>query len=50
MVQDARLGRRYADKRVKVWALDGTEARVLIHVEVQGEAEKAFAERMDVYH
>ncbi|WP_022947234.1 RpnC/YadD family protein [Methylohalobius crimeensis] len=50
VVQDAQLGRRYADKLVKVWARDGTEAWVLIHVEVQGEAEKAFAERMYVYH
>jgi hypothetical protein len=47
---DAELGRRYADKLVKVWALDGSEAWVLIHVEVQGEAEQAFAERMYVYH
>ncbi len=50
VVQDAELGRRYADKLVKVWALDGREAWVLIHVEVQGEAEKAFAERMYIYH
>lgn len=50
VVQDAALGRRYADKLVKVWACDGQETWVLIHVEVQGEAEQGFAERMYVYH
>jgi hypothetical protein len=50
VVQDAELGRRYADKLVKVFARDGTETWVLIHVEVQGEAERDFAERMYVYH
>ena len=50
VVQDAELGRRHADKLVKVWARDGGEAWLLIHVEVQGEAERTFAERMYVYH
>ena len=50
VVQDAELGRRYADKLVKVFARDGAETWVLIHVEVQGEAERVFAERMYVYH
>lgn len=46
---DASSGRRYADKLVKVYAKDGGETWVLIHVEVQGEPEKAFAERMFIY-
>ena len=46
---DADSGRRYADKLVKVHALDGGETWVLIHVEVQGEPEAAFAERMYTY-
>ncbi len=50
IVQDAEMGRRVADKLVKVWARDGAEAWLLIHVEVQGEAERAFAARMYVYH
>ncbi len=50
VVRDAELGRRHTDKLVKVWAHDGSEAWVLIHVEVQGEAETAFTERMYVYH
>ncbi len=35
---------------MKVWARDGSKTWVLIHVEIQGEAERAFAERMYVYH
>jgi hypothetical protein len=50
VVQDAELGRRHTDKLVKVWACDGSETWVLIHVEVQGDAEAGFAERMYVYH
>lgn len=46
---DASSGRRYADKLVKVYAHDNTETWVLIHVEVQGEPEDAFAERMYTY-
>ena len=50
VVRDAELGRRYADKLAKVYTRDGTETWVLIHVEVQGEPEARFAERMYVYH
>lgn len=50
VVRDAELGRRYADKRVQVYTLEGAERWVLIHVEVQGEPERGFAERMYVYH
>ena len=50
VVRDAELGRRYADKLVQVYTYEGTEAWVLIHVEVQGEPERGFAERMYVYH
>jgi hypothetical protein len=39
-----------ADKLFKVWRLDGEEAWVLIHVEVQNQAEEQFGERMYVYH
>ena len=46
---DANSGRRYADKLIKVYARDGGETWVLIHVEVQGEPEEAFAERMYTY-
>jgi len=46
---DAESGRRYADKLIKVYSKDGSETWVLIHVEVQGEPEEAFAERMFTY-
>jgi hypothetical protein len=50
VVRDAELGRRLADKLVKVWRIGGEEAWVLIHVEVQSQEETNFAERMYVYH
>lgn len=50
VVRDAGLGRRFVDELVKVWQKDGEEAWLLIHVEVQGEAEAGFAERMYVYN
>ncbi|NWO04469.1 MAG: hypothetical protein HLX50_01835 [Alteromonadaceae bacterium] len=49
MTADAQSGRRYADKLIKVYAKDGSETWVLIHVEVQGEPEEDFAERMYTY-
>lgn len=50
VVRDASLGRRLADKLVKVWRTGGEEAWVLIHLEVQSQEETNFAERMYVYH
>ena len=50
VVRDAELGRRYADKLVKVHTRDGAETWVLVHVEVQGAAEAGFAQRMYVYN
>ncbi|MFN2349898.1 MAG: Rpn family recombination-promoting nuclease/putative transposase [Thioalkalivibrio sp.] len=46
---DANTGRRYADKLIKVYTRDGDETWVLIHVEVQGEPEEGFAQRMFTY-
>ncbi|HIK10088.1 MAG TPA: transposase, partial [Oscillatoriaceae cyanobacterium M33_DOE_052] len=50
VVRDAELGRRLADKLVKVWRYDGTESLVLVHIEVQSQIEAGFAERMYVYN
>jgi hypothetical protein len=50
IVREAKTTRRYADKLVGVTRRDGTAVWVLIHVEVQGEPETAFAERMYTYH
>jgi len=50
IVREAKTTRRYADKLVGVTLRDGTAVWVLIHVEVQGEPETDFAERMFTYH
>ena len=50
IVRDAEVGKRLADKLIKVWRLDGEEQRVLIHVEVQGRYDVKMAERMYIYH
>jgi hypothetical protein len=50
VTRDADLGRRLADTLVKVWRRDGTDAWVLVHIEVQGRPERDFARRMFVYY
>ena len=50
VTRDAQLGRRLADVLVQVWRLDGEEAWVLVHIEVQSQPERDFARRMYVYH
>lgn len=50
VVRDAELGRRLADKLVKVWTKEGEEAWVLVHLEVQGDVERDFGRRMYVYN
>ena len=50
VVRDAELGRRYADKLAEVYTLDGARTWVLVHIEIQGQADPGFAERMYVYH
>lgn len=50
VVREAELGRRLADKLVKIYRLSGQEAWVLIHVEVQSQEESDFAQRMFIYH
>jgi len=47
---DAEIGRRLVDKVAKVWLLDGEEAWVLVHVEVQGQYDSQFPERMYTYN
>jgi hypothetical protein len=42
-------GKRYADKLVRVWLLDGTEKYLLLHIEIQARKEDAFPERMLIY-
>lgn len=50
IVREAELGLRLADKLFKVWRLDGKEAWVLIHAEVQNQREDDFGERMYIYN
>jgi len=45
----ARVGRRTVDKLVKVHLTMGGEAWVLIHIEIQGQREEGFGERIFVY-
>lgn len=49
LMADARLRRRLADKLFKVWRKDGSEAWLLIHIEVQGKKDQDFPERMFIY-
>ncbi len=46
----AKVGKRLADKLFKVWLNDGAERWLLIHVEIQNEYDKHFAERMFQYN
>jgi hypothetical protein len=50
ITRDAELGRRLVDKLARVWGHDGEEDLVLIHIEIQGQSEAEFAERMFVYN
>ncbi|MEM9214707.1 MAG: DUF4351 domain-containing protein [Cyanobacteria bacterium P01_F01_bin.150] len=50
IVRDADIGRRWADKLVKVWLKDGSETWLLVHVEVQSQYQADFAERMYAYN
>ncbi|MEA3644180.1 MAG: hypothetical protein VBE63_30285, partial [Lamprobacter sp.] len=50
IVREAKTTRRYVDKLVGVTRRDGTPVWVLIHVEVQGDPETVFAERMFTDH
>ncbi|MGF1674362.1 MAG: DUF4351 domain-containing protein [Rivularia sp. (in: cyanobacteria)] len=48
--RDAAQGRRYTDKLVRVWQLNGEEIWLLIHVEIQAESEDEFKKRMFLYN
>ena len=50
IVRDAKLGRRLADKLVRVVDLSGHEDWLLIHLEVQGDRDHDFAERLFIYN
>src|SRR5262245_43586705 len=50
VVHDAELGRRLADKLVRVRRKNGDPIWVLIHIEIQGQFDRTFERRMFTYH
>ena len=46
---DSEIGRRYADRLVKVYSREGAEIWLLLHLEVQARANAGFPERMFQY-
>lgn len=50
IAKDAQIGKRLADKLVKVWKLTGEETWVLVHIEIQSQENTGFNERMFVYY
>jgi len=50
VIREAETGRTVVDKLVKVWLNDGAEEWLLIHIEVQSQANRAFAKRMFIYN
>ncbi|MEA5619015.1 transposase [Cronbergia sp. UHCC 0137] len=50
LIRDSETGRRLADKLLKVTLRNGENALVLIHIEIQGQEQADFAERMYIYN
>lgn len=48
--RDAAVGPRRDDRLVRVWLVEGEEAWLLVHVEVQSQEVPGFPERMFVYN
>jgi len=50
VMRDQKIGKRIADKLIKVWLKNGEEHWLLVHIEVQAQAEHDFPERMYIYN
>jgi hypothetical protein len=50
VVRDAELGKRLADKLVKVWTKSGDETWVLLNIEIQSQEESNFSDRIFTYY
>ncbi len=50
VTKDAEIGRRFADKLVKLYLKNGKEEWLLVHVEVQAQEEQEFPARMYTYN
>ncbi len=49
-VRDAEVGKRVVDKLARVTRRGGSEEWIYIHLEIQGDEQSSFPERMFVYH
>ncbi len=50
LAPESETGHRIADKLFKIYLRDGGESYLLIHIEIQGEYEPGFSERMFLYN
>lgn len=50
VVHDGELGKRLVDKLARVSCHSGRSEWVYVHIEIQGDRQEAFAERMFIYH
>jgi hypothetical protein len=50
IARNHQVGRRLADKLVRVWLRDGREQWLLIHVEIQARARADLGKRVFIYH
>ena len=49
IIKKSETGKRYVDKLVKLWRINGQETWVLLHIEVQSQVQQDFPERMFIY-
>ena len=49
LTKESETGRRYTDKLIKTYRLDGTEQHVLCHIEIQNQPEDHFSSRVFTY-
>ncbi|MBF0611457.1 MAG: hypothetical protein G8345_04280 [Magnetococcales bacterium] len=50
ITREAKIGNRHMDRLAKVWLKNGLERCILIHVDIQGERQKNFPDRMFIYY
>jgi hypothetical protein len=50
VVRDGEIQKRYADKLIQLWRLNGDPLLVMCHIEVQGQKEDIFGKRMFIYN
>jgi len=50
VVRDCEIGKRFADKLIKIYLKEEKELWLLLHLEVQGKEEENFARRIYIYN